>query len=62
MARYSKGDRCIWIDEKLRRLSRPQPCGQFLLIYLLTNPFVGPVPGVYFAGNAMLAEAWICYE
>lgn len=57
MARYSKIDRRIWNDEKFRRLSRPQPCGQFLFLYLLTNPFVGPIPGVYSAGEAMLAEA-----
>jgi len=57
MARYSKIDRRIWNDEKFRRLSRLQPCGQALFLYLLTNRFVGNVPGVYSAGEAMLAEA-----
>jgi hypothetical protein len=57
MARYSKIDRRMWADEKFRRLNAPQPCGQALFIYLLTNPFVGVVPGLYSAGAAMLAEA-----
>jgi hypothetical protein len=57
MARYSKIDRRIWSDQKFRLLSRPQPCGQALFLYLLTNPAVGPIPGIYCAGEAMLAEA-----
>jgi hypothetical protein len=57
MARYSKIDRRIWHDEKFRGLSAPGPCGQSLWIYLLTNPNVGPIPGLYSAGAAMLAEA-----
>ncbi len=57
MARYSKIDRRMWADEKFRRLTAPQPCGQALFVYLLTNPFVGVVPGLYSAGAAMLAEA-----
>ena len=57
MARYSKIDRRIWNDAKFRALSRSQPCAQVLFLYLLTNPFVGPIPGVYCAGEAMLAEA-----
>ena len=57
MARYSKIDRRIWNDAKFRRLSHPEPCGQVLFFYLLTNPFVGPIPGAYSAGEAQLAEA-----
>jgi hypothetical protein len=57
MARYSKIDRRIWIDAKFRSLSKPQPCGQALFLYLLTNPSVTPIPGLYSAGEAMLAEA-----
>jgi hypothetical protein len=57
MARYSKIDRRMWADEKFRKLTAPQPCGQALFVYLLTNPFVGVVPGLYSAGAAMLAEA-----
>ncbi len=57
MARFSKVDRRIWSDEKFRHLSASQPCGQTLFLYLLTNPFVEPIPGLYSAGKAMLAEA-----
>jgi hypothetical protein len=57
MARFSKIDRRIWIDEKFRRLSKLHACGQGLFLYLLTNPYVGPIPGVYSAGEAMLSEA-----
>src|SRR3974377_1386110 len=57
MARYSKIDRRIWNDKKFRRLTPAQPSGQVLLLYLLTNPFVGPIPGLYSVGEAMLAEA-----
>jgi hypothetical protein len=57
MARFSKIDRRMWNDAKFNRLSRPQPCGQSLWTYLLTNPAVGPIPGLYSAGAAMLAEA-----
>jgi hypothetical protein len=57
MARFSKIDRRIWADAKFRNLTALQPCGQALFVYLLTNPFVGVVPGLYSAGEAMLAEA-----
>ena len=56
MARFSKIDRRVWSDDKFRRLSSPEPNAKFLWLFLLTNPYVGVIPGVYSAGEAMLAE------
>lgn len=57
MSRYSKIDRRIHHDAKFRALSRPQPNGQSLWFYLLANPHLVNVPGLFCAGEAMLAEA-----
>lgn len=46
----------MWDDEKFRRLSPLQPCGQGLWIYLLIGPHTGPVPGLFRAGRAAMAE------
>jgi len=56
MARYRKVDVRIWLDEKVRRLTPIQPCGQGLWYYLLTNPHTGNIPGLYRAGEAAIAE------
>jgi len=47
-------------DERFTRLSPLQPSGQALWLYLLTGPHTGPIPGVFVAGRAALAEtlAW----
>lgn len=44
-------------DEKFMRLSPLLPSGQALWFYLLTGPHTGPIPGVFVAGRAALAEA-----
>lgn len=47
----------LWSDEKVRSLSPLKPSGQALWLYLLTGPHTGPIPGVFVAGRAALAEA-----
>lgn len=47
----------LWSDEKVRRLTPLQPSGQALWLYLMTGPQTGPIPGVFVAGRAALAEA-----
>jgi len=54
--RYRKVGVRIWGDEKFRALSPIPPCGQGLFLYLLTGPHTGPVPGLFRAGRAALAE------
>jgi len=44
-------------DQRFMRLSPQQPSGQGLWVYLLTGPHTGPIPGVFVAGRAALAEA-----
>ena len=43
-------------DERFTRLSPLLPSGQALWLYLLTGPHTGPIPGVFVAGRAALAE------
>lgn len=57
MSRYAKIDRRIQSDARVQALSRPQPNGQSLWMYLLCNPHMTNIPGVFCAGEAMLAEA-----
>lgn len=47
----------MYADEKFMRLSPVQPSGQSLFIYALTGPHTGPIPGVFVAGKAAMAEA-----
>lgn len=54
---YRPIDAGMWGDEKFRKLSRPNPCGQFLWIYLLTGDHAEGLPGLYIIGEAALAEA-----
>jgi hypothetical protein len=56
MARHRKIDVRMWGDEKFQRLSRSQPCGQALFQYLLLNPAVTSVPGLFRAGRPQLAD------
>lgn len=44
-------------DAKFQTLSRPQPNGQSLWIYLITGPHTTSVPGLFMAGEAQLSEA-----
>lgn len=55
--RYSKISRRIWNDEKVRRLSRPPPCGQSLFVRLLVGSELTIIPGVFQAWESGLAEA-----
>jgi hypothetical protein len=56
MARHRKIDVRMWGDEKFQSLSGPPPNGQSLFIYLLANPAITSVPGLYKAGRAQLAD------
>lgn len=58
MSIYSKIDRRIRLDAKVVSLSPIPPCGQGLLFLLLCNEHQGPIPGLYCAGEAMLAETF----
>ncbi|CAJ0699250.1 conserved phage C-terminal domain-containing protein [Ralstonia wenshanensis] len=55
-ARYRKIEVRMWGDEKFRALSPMQPSGQALWVFLLTGPHTGPIPGLFRAGRAALAE------
>jgi len=57
VARYGKVDRRVWGDERFLSLTPIQPCGQGLWLYLLTCPESGPIPGIFRAGEAALAES-----
>ena len=56
MSRYRKIETRTWSDEKFRALSPMQPSGQALWFFLLTGPHTGPVPGMFRAGRAAMAE------
>jgi hypothetical protein len=56
MSRYRKIEVRTWSDEGFRSLSPLQPSGQALWFYLLTGPQTGPIPGLYRAGRAAMAE------
>jgi len=56
MSRYRKIEVRTWSDEKFRQLSPMQPSGQALWFFLLTGPHTGPIPGLFRAGRAALAE------
>lgn len=49
-------DTKIYSDEKFRNLSRPQPCGQYLFLYLLIGPHTGIIPGLFRLGLGALAD------
>lgn len=57
MSRHRKIDVRIWGDQKFRNLSAPQPCAQWLWVYLMTGPHTTSVPGISHIGEAALAEA-----
>ncbi|MFM3319177.1 DNA-binding protein [Klebsiella pneumoniae subsp. ozaenae] len=56
MARYRKIEVQMWGDSKFRALSALPPCGQGLWLYLLTNVNTSPIPGLFRAGRAAIAE------
>lgn len=55
-SRYRKVEVRTWGDEKFRRLSSIPPCGQGLWLFLITGPHTGPIPGLFRAGRAAMAE------
>lgn len=57
MARYGKIDVRMWGDAKYLALSAPPPNAQTLWVYLLTGAHRTSLPGLFMAGEAMLAEA-----
>jgi hypothetical protein len=56
MSRYRKIEVRTWSDEKFRELSKIPPCAQGLWFFLLTGPHTGPIPGLFRAGRAAMAE------
>jgi len=55
MARYRKIDPRMWGDARFNRLSRLQPSGQALWLYLLTGPHTNCIPGLFRATEEGLA-------
>ena len=55
--RYSKIHRRMWNDEKFRKLSKPQPCGQALWFRFMCGPELGPIPGMFSAREPGLADS-----
>jgi hypothetical protein len=55
--RYRKVLCRMYGDDKFLQLSRPQPNGQSLWLYLITGPHTTSVPGLFQAGEAQLSEA-----
>ena len=56
MSRYRKIEVRTWSDERFRNLSAMPPSGQGLWFFLLTGPHTGPIPGLFRAGRAAMAE------
>ncbi|MGJ7512370.1 hypothetical protein [Variovorax sp. GT1P44] len=56
MSRYRKIEVRTWSDEKFRNLSPLPASGQGLWFFLLTGPHTGPIPGLFRAGRAAMAE------
>lgn len=56
MSRYRKVEVRTWGDDKFRELSPIPPSGQGLWLFLITGPHTGPIPGLFRAGRAGMAE------
>ena len=56
MGRYRKVEVRTWGDQGFCNLSPIPPCGQGLWLFLITGPHTGPIPGLFRAGRASLAE------
>lgn len=57
LGRYSKVYRRMWADGRFRALSPIPPCGQGLWFYLLTNPRLNAIPGLFASSEAEMAES-----
>jgi hypothetical protein len=55
--RYSKVYRRMWVDEKVKKLTQPPPCGFTLWQRLLTGPELTNIPGLFPAWEGGLASA-----
>ncbi|WP_154585668.1 hypothetical protein [Burkholderia cenocepacia] len=55
-SRYRVIEVRMWADQKFCALTPIPPSGQGLWVYLLTGPHTGPIPGIFRAGRAGLAE------
>jgi hypothetical protein len=53
---YRKIETRTYGDARFRQLSKPQPCGQYLWVWLLSCPATGIIPGLIPMGAAGLAE------
>lgn len=56
MSRYRKVEVKTWMDEKFRHLTPMPASGQGLWLFLMTGPHTGPIPGLFRAGRAGMAE------
>jgi hypothetical protein len=57
LSRYRKIETRLFGDAGFRKLSKPQPCGQYLLLWFLAGPSTCIIPGVIFNfGPAGLSE------
>lgn len=56
MSRYRKVEVRTWSDSKFRSLSPLPASGQSLWLYLITGTHTGPIPGLFRAGRAGMAE------
>lgn len=55
--RYSKVSRRIWLDAGFRSLSAPEPNGRDCFLRLLTASEQGPIPGLFHAWPAGIAQS-----
>ena len=55
-SRYRVIEVRMWADQRFCALTPIPPSGQGLWVYLLTGPHTGPIPGIFRAGRAGLAE------
>lgn len=53
---YRKLELGMWTDLDFTELSAPQPCGQWLWVYLLTGKRTTPFPGLVVAREAVMAD------
>lgn len=55
--RWSAVTRSLWSDSRFLDLSAPGPNAQTLWVYLLTNPYQGPIPGLFPVGVGTIADS-----
>jgi uncharacterized phage protein (TIGR02220 family) len=55
VARYRKVEVATWFDDRFQSLSAPQPCAQFLWLYLLSGPRTTSFPGLLVGREEVMA-------